>query len=74
MIVRRRRKPEENAAQGKNGHFWMETTSFLGGHLQVVLGYRFKKALLNKFDLCSWAGLLLTGYLFRLLLMNYILV
>ena len=25
MIVRRRRKPEENAAQGKKGHFWMET-------------------------------------------------
>ena len=25
MIVRRRRKQEENAAQGKKGHFWMET-------------------------------------------------
>ncbi len=27
MIVRRRRKPEKNAAQGKKGHFWMETIS-----------------------------------------------
>ena len=46
MVLRRRRKPEENAVQGEKGHFWMKTneevfsvSSFAAGFFTIYSLY-----------------------------------